>query len=191
MNIKIIRLITFILLIFMLSSCTIEHRSDIKNVCDIFYDNPSWYKAAVKTQEKWGTPVYVLMAIMYHESRFDATARPYKDHHLASSAYGYSQALTGTWKGYKKETHHPDSKRFEFSAAADFIGWYTHKVNKDLHIPLTDAYRLYLVYYAGEGGYVHHTYLKKHWLVRVAHGVGHRAVLYKKQLKKCKDKLRK
>ena len=46
------------------------------NSCSIFDERYLWYKHAKKTQEKWGTPIYVQLAIIKMESDFDWLAKP-------------------------------------------------------------------------------------------------------------------
>ena len=52
-------------------------------------------------------------------------------------------------------------------------------------VPRRDAFKLYLAYHEGIGGYQRGTYRYKRWLVPVAHKVSRRAALYKKQLIVC------
>ena len=50
--------------------------STTTDVCKIFKERYSWYKAAKKTEKRWKVPVYVSMAIIKQESSFVADARP-------------------------------------------------------------------------------------------------------------------
>ena len=43
-----------------------------------------------------------------------------------SSAYGYAQALEGTWDDYRKDTGRRGADRDDFADSSDFIGWYMH-----------------------------------------------------------------
>ena len=66
------------------------------------------------------------------ESDFDWLAKPERNkifkiipYKRPSSSFGYSQAVKGTWKQYKKETNNPLAIRNRFKDSVDFIGWYT------------------------------------------------------------------
>lgn len=167
--------------------------SDLSNVCRIFKQYPSWYRAAKDVERRWWVPVPVQMAIMYQESKFDAYARPPRTKLLGvipwkrpTTAYGYSQALDGTWALYRKSDGGFFASRTNFADAVDFIGWYANLAYRRAHIPRHNAYELYLAYHEGIGGYQHKTYLRKAWLMPVAHNVSYRAKLYKKQLAYCR-----
>lgn len=165
-----------------------------QNICDIFQQYPGWYWEAKATEQKWGIPVAVQMAIMYEESGFKATAEPWtrvREHKVErwvreSSALGYCQALNDTWACYEKNTGE-DQSREEFSAASNFIGWYANQIQQQLKISPTDAYNLYLAYHEGTGGYRAHSYWRKPWLIHIAHEVQARALTYQAQLDECAD----
>ena len=106
-----------------------------------------------------------------------------------TSAYGYSQAINGTWKRYKKDTGSNWVSRGAFDDAADFIGWFTYRAHKRAGIAMTNAYALYLAYHEGIGGYQKRTYLKKPWLISVAKRVQQRAWVYRSQLLRCESSL--
>ena len=131
------------------------------------------------------------MAIIHQESHFRAKARPPRRWILGiipwfrpSTAYGYAQILDTTWGDYVKSTGHRGS-RDSFTTVTDFIGWYADRANKQAKIPRDDAYKLYLAYHEGAGGYLKHTYQKKPWLVSVAKKVNTRAGQFKQQLAGC------
>lgn len=165
-----------------------------RNICDIFKQYPAWYWEAKATEQKWGIPVAVQMAIMYEESGFQATAEPFARVRgktgqrwvRESSALGYCQALNDTWACYEKNTGQ-DQSRDEFADASDFIGWYSQQVQQQLKISPNDAYDLYLAYHEGTGGYRSHSYWRKPWLIHIAHEVQARAQTYAEQLKECED----
>ena len=46
------------------------------NSCSIFNERYLWYKHAKKTEQKWGTPIYIQLAIIKMESDFDWLAKP-------------------------------------------------------------------------------------------------------------------
>ena len=164
------------------------------NICEIFRENPKWYKDSRKASLKWGVPIPVLMAIMHQESKYTAKAKPPRTSCLwvlpgprPSSAYGYSQAKDETWKAYMKSTGQWRADRDEFGDAIDFIGWYCNISNKRCGISKMNANYLYLAYHEGHGGFNRKTYKKKKWLLRVAHKVQRRANSYQSQLASCES----
>ncbi len=183
-------------LILFLASCASSPPQDINNVCDMFEARRSWYKAAKRTEKRWGVPVYVTMAIIHQESKYRAKAKPPRKKFLwifpgprPSSAYGYAQALDSTWKDYRKKTGNWSAKRSNFGDAVDFIGWYNHNSYKRNGIKRDDAYSLYLAYHEGNGGFAKKTYRKKPWLIQVSKKVQANSARYKKQFATCKKKL--
>lgn len=155
---------------------------DTQNICRIFQTNPSWYWKAKETENKWGVPVAVQMAIINQESRFDAEAK------ASSSAYGFSQALRQTWASYQHSTGNK-GRRNEFAAATDFIGWYVDMTKRHLKISPKNTYALYLAYHEGLGGYKHHSYSHKPMIMRVAKKVDKNADIYQSQLLACEDQI--
>ena len=167
-----------------------DHQEEI---CRVFRQYPHWYRAAKRAQNRWSVPVPVQMAIVHQESHFDAYARPPRIKLLGfipwkhqTTALGYSQALDGTWDLYLKSEGVFWASRNNFSDAVDFIGWYANVAHRMAKVPLTDAYRLYLAYHEGIGGYQRGTYWRKHWLPPVARKVERFAALYRQQLKNCR-----
>ena len=77
---------------------------------------------------------------------------------LLSGAYGYTQALDGTWRWYQKDQQRFGASRSDFADAIDFIGWYNHKTQRKNGVPLSNTYALYLAYHEGHGGYRRKTY---------------------------------
>lgn len=164
----------------------------INHLCHVFQQYPEWYVAAREVEARWKVPVAVQMAIIHQESKFNATAQPPRQRLLGwvpwkrpTSAYGYSQALDGTWALYKQSYGGFFASRERFSDAVDFIGWYAQTAYSRAHIARSNPYALYLAYHEGVGGYLHRTYLRKPWLLRVAQKVKRRAALYQAQLKFC------
>lgn len=188
-------LVTFLLIL--LSSCSSVPPKNPENICDIFNENPDWYFAAKDAKKKWGVPIHVPMSMMYQESTFRADATPPMEYFLgfipigrASSAYGYSQAKTGTWKDYMRETGNTGADRDDFEDAIDFMGWYIYKTQKVNKVSKWDARNQYLNYHEGWGGFKRNTYLKKKWLIAVSNKVDLRAKRYSKQLKKCESSIK-
>jgi len=137
------------------------------------------------------------MAMMYQESRFQAKAKPPRKKIFGfipgprpSSAYGYSQAKKSTWKEYKSSAGNYGADRDDFEDAIDFVGWYNNKSKQRSGISRNDAYRLYLAYHEGHGGYNRGTYRKKKWLIDVARKVERKANTYQQQLNGCEEDLK-
>ena len=134
---------------------------DVNNVCSIFREQPAFYEGAVASEKKWGVPVGTQLSIIRHESGFDKHARPPPKKVLGvsipfthqSTAYGYPQALDGTWERYKRETGRSGAKRTDPKDATDFVGWYVDMTSRELGISKNDAYKQYLAYHVGQSGY--------------------------------------
>ena len=107
-----------------------------------------------------------------------------------SSAYGYAQAIDGTWDIYKKQAKKPFASRTSFKDSVDFIGWYNKKSNKLLGIPKDNARLLYLAYHEGRGGYKKGSYKSKPWLLSVSSDVQKMSNRYRNQYDSCKKKLK-
>lgn len=175
-----------------LFGCVKQPPSNIDNVCHIFKEYPQWYRDAKDVERRWKVPVPVQMAIIHQESKFEAQARPPRTKFLwffpgkrPTTAYGYAQALNGTWKEYKRDNGNLFSSRDYFGDGVDFIGWYANNAYKRAQVPRTDAYPLYLAYHEGIGGYQRKSYLSKPWLIHVARKVKARSQVYARQLNSC------
>ena len=181
--------------LFVISSCATYQPKNPQNLCQIFRGNTDWYEDAVDANEKWGTPIQVMMAIMYQESRFVSDAKPKRNWFLfiplprRSSAYGYAQAQNPAWNDYRKSTGKSGADRDDFDDAIDFIGWYTNGTQRQLKISKWDAYNQYLAYHEGRGCFKRKTYRKKEWLLGVAKNVELNASTYGAQLRSCKKEL--
>ncbi|WP_263080303.1 hypothetical protein [Endozoicomonas sp. Mp262] len=193
MRLAIKRLLLIILIGGGLAGCATSTTPPSKphNLCSIFKEKPDWYKAAKKSQDKWGTPVQIMMAIMYQESSFKHDAQPPRPWFLfiplprRSSAYGYAQAQDPVWGEYLEEAGGWFANRENFADAIDFIGWYNHKSRKINGVSLWRADLLYLNYHDGWGGYRRGTWKSKDWLKRTARKVKWRASEYGEQLRRC------
>lgn len=187
------RILLFYLLL--LAGCVTAPPKNAANVCSIFTEKPEWYEAALNAQKAWGIPVGVQMAIINQESSFVEDARPPRDWFLfiplsrPSTAYGYSQALDGTWARYQKSTGHDGASRDDFDDAVDFIGWYASQSRDELGIPRSDAYRQYLAYHEGQGGYRQGTHRSKPALLNAARKVASNSTRYERQLAECRAEL--
>ena len=184
-------LILFI--IFFLSACS-SIPKNASNSCSIFEEKYLWYKHAKKTEKKWGTPVYLQLAIIKMESSFDRFAKPPRQklfkvvpYKRPSSSFGYSQAVKGTWKQYKEETGNKYATRTRFKDSVDFIGWYTNKTEKILKVSKKDAFRQYIAYHEGWGNYKNYKNNKK--VINLAKRVEKQSNIYKQQLTECKNSL--
>ena len=163
--------------------------SDINyhDACDIYANRPQWQEASLEASRRWQVPIFMFLAIVYQESSFNAEARPVNSSgKRLSTAYGYAQALDGTWREYMDESGNSSGKRNRFADAVDFIGWYVLRVHRATGISKWDARRQYLNYHEGIGGYKRGLHRNKPWLLRVANKVRTRANRYHKQLLQCK-----
>lgn len=192
-----ISITVFILMMFSLQSCLSTPPENPDNICLIFEEKSSWYKAAMKVEKRWKIPPYVLMSFVYQESSFIADAKPERTKLLwvipwkrKSTAVGYSQALNKTWEDYKDETGNSRASRKNFTDSADFIGWYASKGYYQGFDRL-DARSLYLAYHEGYGGFKKKSYRKKPWLIKVADRVQARSTKYQQQYWGCAKELKK
>lgn len=184
-------------LLALLGGCATTPPSQPDNLCAVFKEKKGWYKAASRSQKKWGSPIGSMMAIMYQESSYRGKAKPPKRYFLGfipagrkSSAYGYAQVKDGTWSWYKNKTNSWGADRDDFADAIDFIGWYNNMSRRQSGIPLNEPYKQYLAYHEGHGGYNRGSYKKKAWLTGVARKVDHRAKRYQSQLMGCEKSLK-
>ena len=186
-----------LILLMLLGSCagggSGKAPRNLDNACSILDQRRGYLSAFEATERKWGLPVAVQMATIYQESKFISNARTPQRYALGvipigrqSSAFGYSQALDGTWKEYQQEEGGFRKRRDNIRHATDFMGWYMVQTRDELGIPLTDATNQYLAYHDGRAGYRRGTYRSKPWLMRVAQQVGDRSVMYHQQLKTCR-----
>jgi hypothetical protein len=174
------------------AGCATTPPSDPDSICAIFDEKRGWYKAASRSEKRWGTPVHVQMAITYQESTFEHDARPERGKLLGvipwkrpSDAYGYAQALDSTWQRYQDETGRSFADRDKFSDAIDFVGWYTDLSQRAAGISKWDPYNQYLAYHEGPTGWKQGSYRNKGWLVDTAQRVDTRAREWGVQLKRC------
>jgi hypothetical protein len=186
-----------VVMLGLLAGCaTAPH--NIRNACAIFDQRDGWFnnwqRAAERTERKYGVPVPILMATIYTESGFRPRARPPRRYILGfipwrrpTTAYGYSQALDGTWDKYQRETGNWSARRADFADAIDFIGWYHYQTHLQTGIPLNDPYRLYLAYYSGPKGYLQGAWRSSTVAQAGARRFTQMTALYSKQLPTCGD----
>ncbi len=178
-----------------LASCGSSYSSaprQLDNACAILKERPEYSRAFRATERKWNVPVHVQMATIYQESKFISNARTPFQYVLGvipmgrqSSAYGYAQALDGTWDDYLRDTGQRRAKRNRMRDATDFMGWYMNQTRTRNGIALTDARNQYLAYHEGHTGYARGSYNSKAWLIRVASQVDARSDIYRVQLASC------
>ena len=187
--------ILFLFLFFLIYSCS-SIPKNTSDGCSIFSERYLWYKHTKKTELKWGTPIYIQLAIIKMESDFDWLAKPERQKIFKvipfkrpSSSFGYSQAVKGTWEQYKKETGNKLATRARFKDSVDFIGWYTSKTKKILNISMKDVFKQYVAYHEGWGNYKN--YKKNQKVILLAKKVEKQSNKYKSQLKKCQKRLNK
>ena len=184
----------FIIFTFFLVSGCSSIPMNTANSCKIFDERYLWYKHSKKVEQKWGTPIYIQLAIIKMESDFDWLAKPPRKkifkvvpYKRPSSSFGYSQAVKGTWKQYKDETGNKYALRSRFKDSVDFIGWYTNKTEKLLKISKKDTFRQYIAYHEGWGAYKNYKNNQK--VIGLAKKVEKQSKNYKKQLNDCKGSL--
>ena len=189
------KIIFFVFISFLLTSCS-SIPKNTQSGCSIFSERYLWYKYSKKTEKKWGTPIYIQLAIIKMESDFDWLAKPKRQKIFKvipfkrpSSSFGYSQAVKGTWRQYKKETNNPLALRTRYKDSVDFIGWYTSKSSKLLKISMKDSFKQYIAYHEGWGNYKNYKKNKK--VINLAKKVKAHSDRYKIQLNKCEKKLNK
>jgi len=191
-----LRAICVLFLLVVVASCGSKSSgpapSKLDNACSILRERPE-YRGAFRTAERrWGVPMHVQMATIHQESKFDPKARTPFRYVLSvipmgrqSSAYGFSQALDGTWEEYQRKQRRFGARRDNINDAADFIGWYMSQSNRELGIRMNDTRNQYLAYHEGRTGYKRQTYRSKAWLIAVADKVQARGQTYQRQLQRC------
>ena len=183
--------------LLLLASCTsTAPPRNINDACALFAGNDDWFAGASAASRRWGVPLPLLLAIIHQESAFRADAQPPRLKGLGglpgprpSSAFGYSQALDGTWERYKAATGHRGADRDDFASAVDFIGWYVDQTARYNGIAKNDAYNHYLAYHEGQDGFAKGTYRRKAWLSERARRVRQQSERYRAQLTRCEPQL--
>ena len=153
--------IIIILVFLLIQSCGIFNRipTSQDNACELLSHKSSWRRAVNATEKKWGYHLrfnWLLLKpnqILEQEQKLPGNFFRIIPTGRISSAYGYAQALNGTWDWYRKDTGKRSASRTDFSDSSDFIGWYVSQTNKKLKIPKSDVYRQYLAYHQGHAGF--------------------------------------
>lgn len=190
------RKIRAVILMIFVASCGSSERTaprNLDNACEIVTERPHYLNAMRQTQSRWGIPIPVQMATIHQESRFIGNARTPLQYTLGvipmgrqSSAYGYSQALDGTWDEYKEKTGNRRARRDRIRDATDFMGWYMDGTTRSLGIARGDVRNQYLAYHEGRTGFSRGSYNAKPWLLEVSSRVAQRAQRYEGQLRRCR-----
>ncbi|MDO5706860.1 MAG: lytic transglycosylase [Paracoccus sp. (in: a-proteobacteria)] len=166
---------------------------NLDNACLLARERPVYMNAMRATERRWGVPVHVQMATIHQESKFIGDARTPHQYALGvipigrqSSAFGYSQALDGTWDEYVRDTGNRRARRDNIRDATDFMGWYMNGTTARLGISKWDAGGQYLAYHEGRSGFARGSHMSKPWLLRVAGNVNQRSAMYQAQLTTCR-----
>ena len=181
--------------VLFLSGCATAPKNTA-NSCSIFEQRDGlfsdWRRDADRVSAEYGVPVHVLMATIQAESNFDPKARPPRRWILGfipgkriSTAYGFAQALDGTWEEYQRRTGRHGARRDRFADAIQFIGWYHADSNRRLGISRGDAYSLYLAYHSGHAGYERGVWRSRPEALRGAKRAQNMSARYAAQLKRC------
>lgn len=167
--------------------------SNVENACAILSERPDWGRALDRAAVRWGAPPHVAMAIMWKESSFQPEARTSRTYALGviptgrrSSAYGFAQAIDGTWDWYRESTGNSGAERNDFDDAADFVGWYMNRTARVNGIAMDDAFNQYLAYHEGHAGWRRGNHRQKPWLQRVAREVTRKAEDYERHIAACR-----
>jgi hypothetical protein len=161
--------------------------SNTANACSILDEKRGWENHVFDAARKWDVTPGTILAFMRQESGFRQDARPVdRNGRRLSTAYGYSQALDGTWAQYERDQG--QGKRKSFEDSADFIGWYLDLVSKQASITKTDRRNLYLAYHEGPAGFRRGAYRAKAWLGPVSTRVANQAFTYDVQLRRCEGR---
>ena len=182
----------FVLFNYLIISGCMGIPKNQENACSIIKQKKSWRTALKKAERRWGISPGMQLAFIKTESNFKPTARTQRKYFLGlipsgriSSAYGYSQALDGTWKEYKESTGNRYHRRSNFAHSTNFIGWYADKTKRLLGISKNNAYLQYLAYHQGQAGFKTGAYKNKKGLIKVANKTAFNKKKFDRQLKKC------
>ncbi len=193
---RLIRPVWLVVGLLFVSACASSAPRNVANVCSIFEERRSWYRAAKAAEARWQVPIAVNMAFIYQESSFRAQARPERNRILwilpgrrPSTAYGFAQALDSTWEDYENRSGNYRASRADFADAIDFVAWYNANSQRLSGIANTDARNLYYAYHEGNGGFQRGSYRSKEWLLQAADRVQSNAVRFDSQLAGCRSDL--
>lgn len=184
--------------LIVLSACNSSLSANSGDVCSIFAERTSWYRAVRAAEERWQTPRALNMASVYQKSSFWSRARPDREPFLwefprarPSSAFGYAQVLESTWQKYRQQSGNGSASRSDFADAVDFIAWYNANSRRISGIETTDAWALYYAYHEGNAGFQCGSHLRKRWLIQAADQVHQNSEKFGRQLDLCRSELEK
>ena len=131
-----------------------------EKICSVLDENPEWYSAALEAERRWSAPAPMIFAIIWRESKFASGARAPRKKLMGvvpwrrlSTAYGFPQAVDGTWDWYRQSTGRTDAVRTDFGDSTDFVGWYIARSTEILGLSAEDTAAHYLAYHQGHGGF--------------------------------------
>lgn len=179
------------------AGCSFNQVREPTDICSIFEQKRGWYRAAVKAEKKWDIPIPIPMAILYQESAFQARAKPPRKWYFGiipgrrpSTAYGYAQAVNGTWQMFRDETGQQRRDRDDFSDALEFVNYYLDKAARQNGVRRDDIYHLYLNYHEGLAGYRRKRWQNNRSLLKTADRVRRIAGEYQRQYAGCYKSLK-
>ena len=150
-----------------------------RDICAILGAHEEWVGDTLRASRRWQVQPALLLAIIYHESRFNSDARNPK-----SSSYGYSQAIDSTWERYLSSTGaSSQALRSSFRDSIDVVAWYVNTIRDALGVRTPEA--IYLAYHEGEQGFRRKSYMPKIWLWGVADDVAATTRLFEQQWHSC------
>lgn len=162
------------------------------DACRVLAQRPQWQHPLLRAEARWQVSPSIIMATVYHESSFRPEARPRRIRYLGfipgprpSSAYGYAQAIDGTWDEYRQREGRGYARRDDFADAVDFIGWYHQGTRQSMGAAADDMRMLYLTYHEGRNGYRAGRHLQKPWLLAYTDKVVATEARYREQLASC------
>ena len=154
--------------------------SNIHDACKMMQERSGWFQSVKAVSQKRQVPIPSMLAVIHQESRFNGTANA-RD----SSAYGFAQALDGTWDSYRRATKSSDADRSNFADSVDFIGWYMTETRRRAGVADGDTASHYLAYHEGIAGFRSTRWTKKPRLIKIAKKVARTARTYEQQLEDC------
>ena len=133
-------------ILIILSGCFSTPAREVANICDLLDEKVSWYKAVKESEEKWGAPMHLQLAIINQESHFASNAKPPRNKIFGiipgarpTTSFGFTQAKKATWDWYQLKTGNKSAKRNDFADAVDFVGWYVNQSALRSKISKTNA----------------------------------------------------
>ena len=73
------KLVNLTVLILLLSSCANSPPKSPNDICEIFDEKRSWYRASIKTYKRWDIAPSITMAFIKQESGFQQGAKPERE----------------------------------------------------------------------------------------------------------------